>query len=308
MSLKNVKIAPLSNHFGVSIDNIDLSKGLTNDSVDTIEELFFDHHVLVFKKQNLNDDEQLRFTEYFGDLEVFPEANKTKNSPKTYHVANVTLEGKHLSDKDEQVIYQKINQRWHTDSSYRFIPSKASLLYGIEVLPHEAEGGETEFANMFLIYDSLKASLKKKLEPLHMVHYYEFGRRMFPELPPVSSFEKENVPPVSHPLIRLHDDRNNKRSLFFTSNAGNEIGGMSQEDGAALHKRLFKIVCDSEYIYKHRWEKGDLVMWDNRCLLHRAIPYDMNKYRRVFRRTTVGGKKAIKGPFVTPSSLQVIGE
>ena len=137
-----------------------------------------------------------------------------------------------------------------------------------------------------------------------MVHYYEFGRRMFPELPPVSTFEKENVPPVSHPLIRLHDDRNNKRSLFFTSNAGNEIGGMSQEDGSALHKKLFKLVCDSDYIYKHRWEKGDLVMWDNRCLLHRAIPYDMNKYRRVFRRTTVGGQTAIKGPFLTPSSLK----
>ena len=253
MSLNNWKINSLSDHFGISIDNIDLSKDLTNDSIETIEKLFFDHHVLVFKKQNLNDEEQLRFTEYFGDLEIFPEANKTKDSSKTYHVANVTLEGKHLTDKDEQVIYQKVNQRWHTDSSYRFIPSKASLLYGIEVLPHEAEGGETEFANMYLIYDSLEDSLKEKLEPLHMVHYYEFGRRMFPELPPVSTFEKENVPPVSHPLIRLHDDRNNKRSLFFTSNAGNEIGGMSQEDGSALHKRLFKLVCDSDYIYKHRW-------------------------------------------------------
>ena len=304
MSLNNWKINSLSDHFGISIDNIDLSKDLTNDSIETIEKLFFDHHVLVFKKQNLSDEEQLRFTGYFGDLEIFPEANKTKDSSKTYHVANVTLEGKHLTDKDEQVIYQKVNQRWHTDSSYRFIPSKASLLYGIEVLPHEAEGGETEFANMFLIYDSLEDSLKEKLEPLHMVHYYEFGRRMFPELPPVSTFEKENVPPVSHPLIRLHDDRNNKRSLFFTSNAGNEIGGMSQEDGSALHKRLFKLVCDSDYIYKHRWEKGDLVMWDNRCLLHRAIPYDMNKYRRVFRRTTVGGQTAIKGPFLTPSSLK----
>ena len=107
-------------------------------------------------------------------------------------MANVNLDGKHLTDQDEQVIFQKVNQRWHTDSSYRFIPSYASLLYGIEVLPDEANGGETEFVNMFKVYEGLDEKLKAKLEYLHMVHYYEFGRRMFPNLPPVSEFEKEN--------------------------------------------------------------------------------------------------------------------
>ena len=236
-------------------------------------------------------------------MEVYPEADKTKDSQKTYHVANVNLDGKHLTDKDEQVIFQKVNQRWHTDSSYRFIPSYASLLYGIEVLPDEANGGETEFVNMFKVYKALDKELKTKLEYLHMVHYYEFGRRMFPNLPPVSEFEKENIPPVSHPLIRLHPERNNDRSLFFTANAGNEIGGMTQEKGAYLHKKLVDIVSASVFKYKHRWKKGDLVMWDNRCLLHRAIPYDMNKYRRVFRRTTVAGVTAIKGPCLNPEII-----
>ncbi len=157
---------------------------------------------------------------------------------------------------------------------------------------------------MFKVYENLEDNLKTKLESLHMVHYYEYGRRMFPNLPPVSAFERENIPPVSHPIIRLHPDRNNKRSLFFTANAGNEIGGMKQEEGASLHSHLVDIVENSSFQYKHRWEKGDLVMWDNRCLLHRAIPYDMNKYRRVFRRTTVAGSTAIKGPFLNPENIR----
>ena len=290
--------------FGIEISKIDLSSSLSNDEITNIKKLFQDFHLIVFKEQNLNDDDQLKFTEYFGELEEFPEADKTKESNKTYHVANVTVEGKHLTEEDDQVIFQKVNQRWHTDSSYRFIPSYASLLYGIEVLPDEARGGETEFVNMFKVYENLEDNLKTKLESLHMVHYYEYGRRMFPNLPPVSAFERENIPPVSHPIIRLHPDRNNKRSLFFTANAGNEIGGMKQEEGASLHSHLVDIVENSSFQYKHRWEKGDLVMWDNRCLLHRAIPYDMNKYRRVFRRTTVAGSSAIKGPFLNPENIR----
>lgn len=290
--------------FGIEISKIDLSSNLSNDEITNIKKLFQDFHLIVFKEQNLNDDDQLKFTEYFGELEEFPEADKTKESNKTYHVANVTVEGKHLTEEDDQVIFQKVNQRWHTDSSYRFIPSYASLLYGIEVLPDEARGGETEFVNMFKVYENLEDNLKTKLESLHMVHYYEYGRRMFPNLPPVSAFERENIPPVSHPIIRLHPDRNNKRSLFFTANAGNEIGGMKQEEGASLHSHLVDIVENSSFQYKHRWEKGDLVMWDNRCLLHRAIPYDMNKYRRVFRRTTVAGSSAIKGPFLNPENIR----
>jgi len=299
----NFQINKISDQFGIEIIGLDISKKLNEKDVKDLKDLFHENHVIVFRKQDISDEEQLSFTENFGELEVFPEADKTKDSLKTYHVANVNLDGKHLTDKDEQVIFQKVNQRWHTDSSYRFIPSYASLLYGIEVLPDEAIGGETEFVNMFKVYKGLDKELKTKLENLHMVHYYEFGRRMFPNLPPVSEFEKENIPPVSHPLIRLHPDRNNDRSLFFTANAGNEISGMTQEKGACLHKKLVDIVSSSVFKYKHRWKKGDLVMWDNRCLLHRAIPYDMNKYRRVFRRTTVAGSSAIKGPCLNPELI-----
>ena len=295
--MTNFLTRKINDNLGIIIEGIDLSETLSNENFSKINNLFFDNHIIIFKNQKLKEEDQLLFTKKFGDLEIYPEADKTKKSPQTYHVANVSLDGHHLNDQDEQVIFQKINQKWHTDSSYRFIPSYASLLYSIEVLPADAEGGETEFVNMFKVYESLNSTLKNKLESLHMVHYFEFGRRMYPELPPMNAFERENIPPVSHPLIRLHPDRNNKKSLFFTANTGKEISGLTQETGALLHSDLVKIVNNSSYKYKHRWDKGDLVMWDNRCLLHRAIPYNMNKYRRVFRRTTIAGIGPIKGPY-----------
>ena len=287
----------LNNYLGLAIEGINLSLDLSPEDFNIINNLFINNHILIFKNQTLTDEEQLKFTKNFGDLEIYPEADKTKNSPQSYHVSNVSIDGKHLNEDDTEVIFQKINQKWHTDSSYRFIPSHASLLYGIEVLPDCAIGGETEFINMFMVYDSLSTNLKKKLKPLHMVHNFEFGRMMFPELPPMNIFEKENIPPVSHPLVRVHPERKYRKSLFFTANTGKEISGMSQKEGTNLHSELVEIVEKSSFKYKHRWEQGDLVIWDNRCLLHRAIPYNMNKYRRVFRRTTVAGKGPIIGAF-----------
>jgi taurine dioxygenase/alpha-ketoglutarate-dependent 2,4-dichlorophenoxyacetate dioxygenase len=170
------------------------------------------HHALCFREQVLTEEEQVAFSQLLGPLEAFPEEDKTKSASTIYNVANVSTDGEHLPITDHRVIYQKVNARFHTDSSYRYIPSFCSLLYGIEVLPDEAEGGETEFSNMFLAYDALPEALKQRLQPLHMVHYYEFGRRMFPELPPVSRHEREFVPPTCHPLVRVHPDRGFRRS------------------------------------------------------------------------------------------------
>ena len=194
---------------------------------------------------------QVSFSKQLGPLEVFPEQDKTKGDNTVYNVANVSPEGEHLPVDDHRVIYQKVNARWHTDSSYRFIPSFASLMYAIRVLPEGAKGGETEFSNMLAAYDALPEDLKARIEPLHMVHYYEFGRRLFPELPPVSRQEKETVPPTCHPLVRIHPDRGGRRSLFFTTNAGNEVSGMPMEEGVALHRRLASHVSRREFCYLH---------------------------------------------------------
>lgn len=292
------QINPVSDALGAEVLGIDLSIPLIDGEFEQLREALQTHHLLCFRDQTrLDDESQLAFTRRWGELEVFPEADKTKSASTIYNVANVSAEGEHLGPDDHRSIYQKVNARWHTDSSYRYIPSFASIMLGMEVLPDEAKGGETEFSNMLLAYDALSDDMKALIEPLHMVHYYEFGRRLFAELPPVQAFEREAVPPTCHPLVRVHPDRNGRRSLFFTTNAGNEVSGMSLEEGQALHRKLAAQASRKEFCYLHRWRPFDLVMWDNRVLLHRAKSYDMARYRRVFRRTTVAGAGPVVGPF-----------
>lgn len=292
------EISRINDALGAEVVGLDLSVPLDDATFERLHEALQTYHLLCFRNQReLGEEAQVDFTRRWGELEVFPEADKTKTANTIYNVANVSADGEHLGPDDHRSVYQKVNARWHTDSSYRYIPSFASLMLGIEVLPDEAKGGETEFSNMLLAYDALSDELKSLIEPLHMVHYYEFGRRLFPELPPVSPFEREAVPPTCHPLVRIHPDRGGRRSLYFTTNAGNEVSGMSLEEGQALHQKLASHASRAEFCYLHRWRPFDLVMWDNRVLLHRAKPYDMARYRRVFRRTTVAGAGPIVGPF-----------
>ena len=293
----HVTVTPLGPALGAEVGGLDLSRPLTAAELDAVRGALQAHHLLCFRGQRLDSREQVAFSKQLGPLEVFPEQDKTKGENTVYNVANVSPEGEHLPVDDHRVIYQKVNARWHTDSSYRYLPSFVSIMYAIRVLPDGAKGGETEFSNMLAAYDALPGEIKARIEPLHMVHYYEFGRRLFRELPPVSHHEREHVPPTCHPLVRIHPDRGYRRSLFFTTNAGNEVSGMSMEDGVALHRRLASHVSRRELCYLHRWRPNDLVLWDNRVLMHRAKGYDMARYPRVFRRTTVAGTVPVLGPF-----------
>ena len=293
---EHVTVTPLGKALGAEVGGLDLARPMTPAELDAVRGAIRTHHLVCFRDQHLDSGEQVAFSKQLGPLEVFPEQDKTKGENTVYNVANVSPEGEHLPVDDHRVVYQKVNARWHTDSSYRYIPSFASIMYAIRVLPDGAKGGETEFSNMLAAYDALPGELKARIEPLHMVHYYEFGRRLFPQLPPVSHHEREHVPPTCHPLVRIHPDRGYRRSLFFTTNAGNEVSGMTMEDGVALHRRLASHVSRREFCYLHRWRPNDLVLWDNRVLMHRAKGYDMARYPRVFRRTTVAGSNPILGP------------
>jgi alpha-ketoglutarate-dependent taurine dioxygenase len=290
-------VTPVSSALGVEVVGLDVSQPLDPEALSVIREAFQAHHMLCFRDQTLADDQLVAFSTQFGPLEVFPEKGHTKDKIEVYHVANVSLDGEHLPAEDPTVIYQRNNGRWHTDSSYRYTPSLASILYGIEVLPDNAQGGETGFSNMLAAYAALPDDMKARLEPLHQVHSYADIRRLEPSIPPMSVEERDAFPPVSHPVIRVHPDRDYQRSLYFTSNTSLEIGGMTLEEGKALHGWLVDYVSQPEFCYFHRWRKGDLVMWDNRVLLHRATKYDYARYRRVLRRTTVAGDTTIMGPF-----------
>ena len=293
----DITIRRLSPALGADIVGLDASKPFDPHTMQVLRDAFQEHHLLCLRDQRLDDAAMIAFSKQFGPLEEFPEKDMTKDKIEVYNVANVSREGEHLAEDDERVIYQRNNALWHTDSSYRFIPSLASIMYGVEVLPEEAEGGETGFSNMLAAYAALPEEMKRRLEPLHQVHSYGEIRRLEPSLAPMSAHERDALPPVTHPVIRVHPDRGYRRSLYFTSNTSLEIGGGTHEEGIALHRRLVDFAGRDEFCYYHRWRPLDLVMWDNRVLLHRAIVYDYARYRRVLRRTTVGGSTPIMGPF-----------
>jgi taurine dioxygenase/alpha-ketoglutarate-dependent 2,4-dichlorophenoxyacetate dioxygenase len=294
---QDFEIRPLGPALGAEIVGLDAGRPFDAATLARVREAFDRHHVLCFRDQHLSDATLVAFSRQFGPLEAFPEKDKTKGRVEVYHVANVSPEGEHLPDDDQRVIFQRNNARWHTDSSYRYVPSLASILYGLEVPPEGAQGGETDFSNMFAAYDALDDDMKRRLAPLHMVHYYECIRRLEPAMPPTTAEERDAVPPVSQPLIRVHPERGNRRSLFFTTNTGREISGLTLAEGQALHDWLRTWIERPEFCYRHRWRQGDLVMWDNRCLLHRAVAYDYTAFRRVLRRTTVAGAGPVLGPY-----------
>ncbi len=290
-------ITRVSEVIGAEVVGLDVSKPLDAQTFDILRQAFQDHHLLCFRDQQLNDAQLTAFSVQFGPLEIYPEEDLTKGAMEVYHVANVSQNGKHLPDDHPMVVFQRNNGRWHTDSSYRDVPSLASIMYGLEVLPDNAEGGETAFSNMLLAYEALPEEMKSKLMHLHQVHSYGEIRRLEPAIPPMSEHERNALPPVTHPVIRVHPDRGFRRSLYFTSNTSLEIGGLKLEEGRELHRWLVEFVSNPGFVYKHRWRPKDLVMWDNRVLLHRAVEYEVEKYRRVLRRTTVAGDGPIMGPF-----------
>jgi alpha-ketoglutarate-dependent taurine dioxygenase len=292
-----VTIRRLSPAMGAEVIGMDLSRAMDEPEVARLRAALHENGALCFRDQHLTEAQQIEVSRRWGPLEDFPEEDKTVTAAAVYNVANVSAEGEHLPETDHRVIFQRVNALWHTDSSYRYVPAYASLLYGIEVMPDDAVGGRTGFSNMLAAYEALTPAMKARIEPLHMVHSYEHGRRLYPELPPLSPFQKATVPPVSHPLVRVHSEAGNRRSLFMTANAGNEISGLPLEEGQALHRELIEHVSRPEFCYFHQWRKGDLVVWDNRPTLHKAEADDMTRYRRVFRRPTVAGSGPVMGPF-----------
>ena len=151
----NFSIRRLSPALGAEVVGLDASKPFDPHTMQVLRDAFQEHHLLCFRDQRLDDGAMIAFSKQFGPLEEFPEKDKTKGKIEVYHVANVSPEGEHLSEEDQRVIYQRNNGRWHTDSSYRFTPSLASIMYGIEVLPEDAQGGETGFSNMLAAYAAL---------------------------------------------------------------------------------------------------------------------------------------------------------
>jgi alpha-ketoglutarate-dependent 2,4-dichlorophenoxyacetate dioxygenase len=188
--------------------------------------------------------------------------------------------------EDRRMVYQLANMLWHSDSSFKPVPSLCSLLSARIIPP---EGGATEFASARAAYPSLPDALKRRVEDLVVVHDFAWSRdRVRPGF--FTDQERAAYPPVRHPLVRTNPV-NGRRSLFLGAHASH-IEGLPIDEGRALLTTLLDHVTQPQFCYRHEWTEGDLVIWDNRCVLHRATPYDTTRYTRLMQRTTVSGDPA----------------
>ncbi len=281
-----IDVTPLHPYLGAEVRGVDLTRPVVPEVFAQIEAAFNRHGILVFPDQPLTDEQQLAFSRLFGPLEVNPNyAGATMRlRPEVADISNLDAEGQVLARDDRRNLFNLGNQLWHTDSSFKRIPAKCSLLSARE-LPTRGPmgGGETEFADLRAAWDTLPEEKKRQLDGLIVEHsifrsrsqigFADFNDEIFKQLPP-----------VPQALVR-HHPASGRTSLYLASHASH-IVGWPVEEGRVLIEELIAFATQPQFVYRHRWTVGDLVIWDNRCAMHRGRPYD-DTQRRVLHRTTV---------------------
>jgi alpha-ketoglutarate-dependent 2,4-dichlorophenoxyacetate dioxygenase len=281
-----IDLAPLHPTLGAEVRGVDLTRPVMPEIFAEIDAAFNRYGILVFPEQPVTDEQQLSFSRLFGPLEVNPNyaGAKIRLRPDVADISNLDAEGRVLARDDRRNLFNIGNQLWHTDSSFKRIPAKCSLLSARE-LPSSGPmgGGETEFADLRAAWDALPDARKRKLQGLVVEHSIFRSRSQLGFADFNDEIYKE-LPPVPQALVR-HHRYSGRTSLYLASHASHIIG-WPVEEGRALIEELIAFATEPQFVYQHRWTVGDLVMWDNRCTMHRGRPYD-DTQRRVLHRTTV---------------------
>jgi alpha-ketoglutarate-dependent 2,4-dichlorophenoxyacetate dioxygenase len=281
-----ITVTPLTPPFAARIDGADLIGPLDAATWQEIRAAFEEHSVLLFRRQPLDDEQQIAFSRRFGDLEITRSMNPAAGTPFARQSNLDVKTGAVIPSDDRRMVYQLANMLWHTDSSFKPVPSLCSLLSARIVPP---EGGATELASARAAYPSLPEALRRRVERAVAVHDFSWSRdQVRPGF--FTAEERAVYPPVRHPIVRVNPV-NGRRSLFLGAHASH-VDGLPLEEGRALLRALQDHVTQAPFVYRHEWEVGDLVIWDNRCVLHRATPYDTERYKRLMQRTTVSGDPA----------------
>ncbi len=249
-----------------------------------VHDLWMEHLVLVFPGQRVTDEEHVAFTRLLGEPEIFHQTIiKSAHVPEIFRVSNVDDAGV-LMPPDHPVAKQvALAQFWHTDSSYLQVPCMGALLHGIEV---SRTGGETQFTNMYMAYEQLPERLKQQVEGRKARH--NFGNlHTLTKLKEMTEEEKAKVPAIWQPMVRRHPVTGRK-SLYISPIYNDEVEGMDKASAKQLIDELTAFAGRDQFVYSHRWETDDVVMWDNRCTMHAVTPFDPRE-RRVMHRTTIVG-------------------
>ena len=281
----SVTISPVTPGFAAEVGDIDLTQPVAASDFAEIQRAFWQYSVLIFPGQDLTLDQHLAFGQKFGPVEtdrtLDPKATPSRFSGAFADISNLAADGKIWGENSRQRMYKAGNKLWHTDSSFKFLPGLCSLLYSRTIAPI---GGHTEFADQRAAYDALPDAMKTKLHGLIAEHWIATSRRRsgFSDF---TEEEQRRLPPVPQLLVRTLP-QNGRKSLYVASHAG-PIYGMPDAGGRALIDELIAHVTQRQFVYTHRWRPNELVMWDNRCTMHRGTDYDDLRWVRDMRRVTI---------------------
>ena len=270
------EVRPLSDLMAAEVTGLDLSKPFDAETKGLVTQAFLDYQVLAFRGQCLTKNQQVAFTEQFGTLERHAIRNRGVGvHPLVHMVTNLNAEGNPSGTVK--------STQWHSDKSFRPAPSMATILHAVTLPP---DGGDTCFANMYAAYAALPEAEKAELDNVQVVHSWELSRENVGRV--VSEEEKRDAPPMTHPLIRVHPDTGRKG--FFMGMHASHLEGMGMAEGRARVEALEAHATQPKFIYRHHWREGDVLMWDNRCLLHHAdTNFDAARHPRVLHRTCLRG-------------------
>ena len=277
-------VRPLTPALGAEIIGVDLARGVDDNQFTAIYQAFLRYQVLLFRDQDLPPGRQVEFARRFGEVQIHVmNQYHVDGYPELYRLSNLDENGNpngRYPDKGTLV--------WHTDGSWRRVTGQATILYA-EVVT--SEGGETHFCDMYGAYERLSSDWKTRIANLRAVHNLDFSRTRRHGEDPMTDAQRAAVPPVDHPIVRTHPET--KRKCLYLGDHAEYVQGMDYASGRALIDELNDLAIHSDLCYAHRWTPGELILWDNRCLQHRATEYDPAIQRRVIRRCTVLGESPV---------------
>ncbi len=291
-----LEIKRLHPHFFAEVSGVDLTQSFGAEILTEIQEAFAQHAVLLFRDQAFDDVSQIAFTSRIGPLErnIGGTLSSTKfgnEHPEISKLSNVGSDGKTFEKGSDGAEFLKGNSSWHTDSSFKVIPALGSALSARVVPP---KGGETQYCDMRAAYDALDGETKTLIEKSTAVHSFLYSSGKI-SANILTDEEKEALPPVEHPMVRIHPQT--KRRAIYAGRHASHILGMPEAEGRSLIAKLNNFATQPEFVHTHKWQAHDLVMWDNRMVMHRGRPYEA-RYKRIMHRTTIAGE-ARNNPWVT---------
>jgi len=276
-----MQITPLHPLFAARVTGLDLRRGVTPADGAALREALDRHSVLVLPGQAIDDAAQVAFSEALGPLEATRPGAAGAGSPLIV-LTNIGPDGAIAPPSDRQVLNNLANRSWHHDSSFKPIPARASALSAREI---PRRGGETEFASMRAAWEALPEALREAARGRVAVHDFFWSRsRVAPDL--VTEAERGQHPPVRQAMVL--EENPHGPALYLGAHA-RSVEGLEEAEGRALIERLMAFATQPGFVYRHAWAPHDIVVWDNRAVLHRATPFDSQSERRLMVRTTIAG-------------------